>query len=455
MSEENLHTCECGCEVDRDNDYWCSHCEECEDCCNCIECNCGCHIDPDNNCYNSRCENCGCCTEDCCSCVSCECDCIIDPDVQLQCEHCYRCSHCCDCNSDDRDYLFINHNQTPMNSSTFDYNPVTRYSATEIEISGMNYSDLESLRDSLELWDISCEEDGSCDIEFPVPPRNGDRLVEMYQNFLKTLNRYNVSVNSDCGLHCHVDTRDYDYSDLRKLIKVFEIIENTLYKMLPRSRLDNRYTKHVGSKYRVLAQIANNMDEFFKLMFDGDDFETVGRTCRYAKYTYNQRYYGLNLTTLARQGTIEFRMHSGTTNPNKIINWSILLANIVEFCKVNNERYIDALCDVYKDDPVGLLLNLAPTKDVHDYIIQRLEHFNRCDMGFYDTTRHLDTMDLETLAEEFLCSTCTVNGVEYDTIDELVESVNVDVSDYVEEEPDVGVWETFEEMCDRVADVGR
>lgn len=105
--------------------------------------------------------------------------------------------------------------------------------------------------------------------------------------------RLDASVNTSCGLHVHLDQRRKvalkAYSRLVKAIPV-------LASVVPSSRLDNQYCT---------------------LNRDADSMNVTGR------------YWAINPKSLDKHRTIEVRLHSGTTDPVKIISWIRLIRHIV------------------------------------------------------------------------------------------------------------------------------
>jgi hypothetical protein len=108
----------------------------------------------------------------------------------------------------------------------------------------------------------------------------------------------NSSVNKSCGLHVHLDMRkrnsDVAYANLYSA-------QALLYAMCPKTRLTNSYCRPQNS-YTKMSQA----------------------------HMGGERYLGINPTAFARHKTIEIRIHSGTINAFKIINWVKLLIQIAD-----------------------------------------------------------------------------------------------------------------------------
>lgn len=104
----------------------------------------------------------------------------------------------------------------------------------------------------------------------------------------------NVAVDRTCGLHVHVDMRS---RDVAKAFSNLVLSQQFLYAMLPAQRRSSQYSYPVkGNQWRDL----------------------------------DSRYHGINQQAYRKYKTLELRMHSGTTNDTKIINWIKLLLAIVD-----------------------------------------------------------------------------------------------------------------------------
>jgi hypothetical protein len=122
-----------------------------------------------------------------------------------------------------------------------------------------------------------------------------DIVKKMCKVFVEKLH---VGVDKTCGLHVHLDMRN---RVVETCFNNLVLSQQFLYAMLPAQRRSSRYcypTK--GAQWR-------NLDS---------------------------RYHGINQQAYQKYGTLELRMHSGTTNEAKINNWIKLLIAIVEAPKM-------------------------------------------------------------------------------------------------------------------------
>ena len=139
-------------------------------------------------------------------------------------------------------------------------------------------------------------------------------------------------VNKTCGLHVHLDMRYHDrYEAFSNLVSS----QNILYQMVPQSRRDNTYCKKTTTK-------------------------------DYQKARNQGRYVGINPQSFSKHGTIEVRLHSGTTNFTKIINFVDILIAV----GYNETKIVRAASTI-----AGFVKQHNLTSDIKAYIEQRIALF--------------------------------------------------------------------------------
>lgn len=177
------------------------------------------------------------------------------------------------------------------------------------EGSGTEYHDslAEMIREN-KIKYCSVKEDGSlrCDpdyfpVEFTILTRLGD--PSNLKKLCNLLSRLDAKVNRSCGLHVHLDARhlDEDYVD-GTIRNNFDRALPVLLSMVPITRRENDYCRP------VVAGVHSN-----------------------------QRYAAVNLSSYRKHKSIEIRLHSSTTDFDKIFNWSklvhaIMCSNITRRC---------------------------------------------------------------------------------------------------------------------------
>lgn len=172
-------------------------------------------------------------------------------------------------------------------------------------------------------------------------------IHEVVKRALRAINKDGKSKVGEkvrAGLHIHLDMRGRDrklcFHNLAKAQRI-------LYAMNPRSRTDGTTTK--GTK-----------DVVWSKRVDSSDFDTA------LAESSRERYYGINLQALSKFNTIEIRIHSGSTNEEKILNWITILTKIVNMTtKIDVEAAkAETFCDYYGLD-----------QTICDYINKRIAKF--------------------------------------------------------------------------------
>lgn len=153
------------------------------------------------------------------------------------------------------------------------------------------------------------------------------------EQLCKFLKQKGAKINKSCGLHVHLDMRSTEKEQDLLNLKARRIGNalNILAKMVPSSRRENQY-------------------------------------CRLAvsRIDSGERYYAVNKTSYTKHKTLEIRLHSGTTNYEKIKNWCQLLLHLADCKKLT------------KNEPTELqdfltLTDLSP--ELQQYVTERVEKF--------------------------------------------------------------------------------
>ena len=160
--------------------------------------------------------------------------------------------------------------------------------------------------------------------EIVMQPRRGDRIFIDVETICGSLRQLDAYPSVKCGLHLHVDTRDYDWYHFSVLTLMTKLIEPHVYTWVPPSRLSGQWSRPVSQPVSDFRYICDR-ESFVDFFYDNGGF--TGE-----KYN-DKRYHGLNLHChfQANQGT-EIRYHGGTLNPDKIKHWTIFWTNVIDTC---------------------------------------------------------------------------------------------------------------------------
>ena len=191
--------------------------------------------------------------------------------------------------------------------------------------------------------------------EIVMQPRRGDLIVHDVNTITTALKRIEAYPSVRCGLHLHIDARDYDWLHFTVLTLMTKLIEPHVYTWVPPSRLSGNWSRKVSQSVKDFAFVASR-DEFIEAYYDNGGF---------SRDKYNdKRYHGLNLHChfQANQG-IEIRYHGGTLNTEKIQHWTIFWTNVVDTCYEIAEKIRDEQLSSYHNfKNTDIYKSLAPIK---------------------------------------------------------------------------------------------
>jgi len=191
---------------------------------------------------------------------------------------------------------------------------------------------------------IRVEEPGQHQHEVTILCRQ-DSVKDILSSVCAVLNGPKVValVNNSCGLHVHVDARNKDAAMMySNFVSCLPMLSN----MIPKCRI-------TGDHARQYCAMNVTKDIMSK-----ENTSSNGR-----------RYQAVNPEAYGRYKTIELRLHSGSTNATKIINWVSILSIIGDCDKVLTK-------DIKNAEEFGVAFPMAPTK-LLNYIVKRTETFNK------------------------------------------------------------------------------
>ena len=180
--------------------------------------------------------------------------------------------------------------------------------------------------------------DGSLDdgVEFYSPILQGDKGLAVLKDFCDWAKFF--PVNANCGFHLHIDMKDRTWEELHKIYWVYSVLEPLLLALLPRQRRQNSYCKKyrlhekrwmnkiqsredLGLVYfhRATSTKLSEQNRLKKLQYLSEAIESDDRDARYKGISLYNWFAGRR-----KLGTIEIRLHSGTTDFRKIYHWLVL-----------------------------------------------------------------------------------------------------------------------------------
>jgi hypothetical protein len=350
----------------------CSCCSQPQSDCNCWVCTgCDCLHGLDE----SPCEGCARC-EICCNCWYCAGCNVIHRRPVARCSQCECCYDTCEGHDEERERAVVtfatrNHKFHTASKAQRRRNPSERFLAVEIEVASAESGS--RIDEVCRKWACSVIRDGSLPdtgFEIATAPASGDLFCQQIEELCAALSYGGAEITKACGLHVHVDARDFSYWEVRKLIILYARLEDTLFRLVPASRRTNNFCQPCAESYLACLTI-RTLKDTKKAVLNGVYSKSEIRWERKDKY-HHRRYLALNLHSWFYRGTVECRMASGSINPVKIINWSILWAAILDFANRHTEKELKGI----PEQGMALLSKIAPTDECRSWLHDRHNQLN-------------------------------------------------------------------------------
>ncbi len=133
------------------------------------------------------------------------------------------------------------------------------------------------------------------------------------QEIIRQLRHKGAFVNSQCGIHIHVDASRYTPQTLRNLVNIIASKEDILYKALRIDPARLRWCKKTNEK--LIEAINRKKPQTMEAL---KDIWYAGSTRGRDEHYNDTRYHGLNLHSAFTKGTVEFRLFNSTTHAGEI-----------------------------------------------------------------------------------------------------------------------------------------
>lgn len=160
--------------------------------------------------------------------------------------------------------------------------------------------------------------DGNAGCEIVSPVLVGEEGLEQVRRVCDVLVAAEATANRSCGMHVHVDVRDLSLEQIRNIHRAYGSFQDIINSVLPQSRRANQYCRRLWSTlterdYLARLERCNSVFDIYRIP--------------------NTRYTVLNMAKYTSTGTMEFRQHSGTVEPEKALNWARWCLAFVETYK--------------------------------------------------------------------------------------------------------------------------
>ncbi len=145
--------------------------------------------------------------------------------------------------------------------------------------------------------------------EITTPILKGREGFEKLQDLCLTLEKCIFNeVNDTCGLHIHIDASDMNDAQIIKLMKIYQREENAIDARMHPNRRGNK-CEYCKTLQGIDFESATSLDDLYKLI--------------------PNRGYKVNIYSMDKYGTIEFRHHHSTFNYEEIRSWIEFLMQMI------------------------------------------------------------------------------------------------------------------------------
>lgn len=194
---------------------------------------------------------------------------------------------------------------------------------------------------------------GECEVV--SPKLYGEEGLAEVAKACRALLAAGATVNSTCGLHVHVGAEDLTRDEVLGIFKRYAKHEETIDLVLHKSRR-GQYHNYAASIKPTVTALAPGQG-YHRLTATKDQLGCL------------PRYLQVNLSSLRKYGTIEFRHHNGAVKPDTVTAWIRFLLTFVERSRMivaNPDRKI-------RDDHPWIGLDLA-TRKFYEARMARARH---------------------------------------------------------------------------------
>ena len=160
--------------------------------------------------------------------------------------------------------------------------------------------------------------------EIVSPILESEKDLEKVEKMCALLVANGAKVNNSCGFHVHVDARPLNAKQVELIYRRYAAYERAIDLFHPVDRRDSTNNYCLSIKPIVAMMNEDNI---------------VLKTKKEVTQLGLDKYYKLNLISISKYGSLEFRQHKGTLDFNEIQHW-------IRFC----QEFMEAsLCPIMKD----------------------------------------------------------------------------------------------------------
>jgi len=188
--------------------------------------------------------------------------------------------------------------------------------------------------------------------EFVTCPLQGKKGLDTTLSAAAVMGKYTTN-NITCALHLHIGNIPTSEQFITSFYKVCNSIQNDIFSMFPKAMArtskykDRDYCNKlpglgINPSIKRIVGWASGREDFYDNSFRGIGMRShPDDQGNNRKWVISQRYCWVNIIPylFSKRNTVEFRIHTPSANPAKLINWLFICAGIVNFVKNNAKMY--------------------------------------------------------------------------------------------------------------------
>lgn len=226
-------------------------------------------------------------------------------------------------------------------------------SGIEIEAEGVSVNDIDSI--SAAGWsthhDPSLRDDG---MEFTLrEPLYGSQLSNSIETFYRSVRegQLHLSPNPRAGTHIHVNMTDTTFGHAQAMIATMYIIDQLVFAWADE---DRRWCSYCNSLNTLPAHS-------MRRVLSTADVGSVAFRDIVWPHGHNDRYYGFNISSLWKYGTLEFRYFPTTLEESRMWSWLDFTHGVWKYAEAfkDNDEPAVSVIDAFYNNPDAVLRAIA------------------------------------------------------------------------------------------------
>lgn len=153
-------------------------------------------------------------------------------------------------------------------------------------------------------------------LELVSPILKGEEGLKDLEKALNALKNAGGKVNTTCGLHVHIDTAGMNGTQRKNFFNGYVKNQNVMDRLVSSSRRNNRQ---------------------YTCRYSTSQAEQYADALEHGRNVHN-RYFTVNVMSMAKYGTLEFRQHQGTLNGKKAVAWVQMLLGMAKTAQATTEE---------------------------------------------------------------------------------------------------------------------